>query len=145
MQELLNNVRFQIGKGPLHILVDEICEFEQESERKNCIIYLTAFRIAHLDENQNIIAGKVVEFKDENAPRIARMLAFILWDIAKDTISLPVYLDEYSVSFDQLKNGDIRISRNKQEVVVPLGDVSELGGKLAIIVGSTRHKSIGQK
>jgi hypothetical protein len=78
---------------------------------------LSAFRIAHLDE----------------------------WDIANDTISLPVYLDEYSVSFEQLKNGDIRISRNKQEVVFKLGDVSELGGKLAIIVGSTRHKSIGQK
>lgn len=145
MQELLNNVRFQIGKGPLHILVDEICEFKQESERKKCDIYLSAFRIAHLDENQNIIAGKVVEFKDEKAPRIARMLAFILWDIAKDTISLPVYLDEYSVSFEQLKNGDIRISRNKQEVIVPLGDVSELGGKLAIIVGSTPHKSVEQK
>jgi hypothetical protein len=98
---------------------------------------LSGFRLAHLDENGNVIDGKVVVFEDENAPKIARLLAIVMWDIAKGTIGLPVELEDYSVTVDSPNNIDIRISRNNTEIMVPREDITEFGGKLAVIIGST--------
>jgi len=140
MQELLPDIRFQVGKGPLYIIVDEICERKEGADRSQCDIYLSGFRIAHLDKDGKVIAGKVLAFKDENAPRIARLLALIMWDIAKGTIGLPVELEEYSLTIDSPNNIDIRISGPGSEVPVSREDISELGGKLAVIVGSTPYR-----
>jgi hypothetical protein len=140
MQELMPNTRFQVGKGPLAIVADEICERKEGTDRSQCDIYLSGFKIAHLDEKGEIIAGKVLAFEDEDAPRIARLLALVLWDIAKGTIGLPVELEEYSLTFDLAENNNIRISRNREEVMIPFEDVTELGGKLAVIVGSTPYR-----
>jgi hypothetical protein len=140
MQELMPNIRFQVGKGPLAIIADEICERKEGTDRSQCNVYLSGFQIANLDENGKVIAGKVLAFEDESAPRIARLLALIMWDIAKGTIGLPVELEEYSLTVDLSKSNNIRISRNREEVTVPFEDVTELGGKLAVIVGSTPYR-----
>ena len=87
------NIRFQIGKGQLYIIADEICERKEESDRSQCSIYLSGFRIANLDEDGNLIEGNVLAFEDANAPKIARFLAMVLWDTAKGTVSLPVELE----------------------------------------------------
>ena len=140
MHELIPNIRFQVGKGPLHIIVDEAIERKEESDRSDCDTYLSGFRLAHLDENGNVIDGKVVVFEDENAPKIARLLAIVMWDIAKGTIGLPVELEDYSVTVDSPNNIDIRISRNNTEIMVPREDITEFGGKLAVIIGSTPYR-----
>jgi len=73
------NIRFQIDKGQLYIIADEICERKEESDRSQCSIYLSGFRIANLDEDGNLIVGKVLAFQDANAPKIARFLVVSLF------------------------------------------------------------------
>jgi hypothetical protein len=141
MSELMPNIRFQVGKGSLHIIVDEISEREEGSECNLCDLYQSGFQIANLDAKGNIIAGNVLAFEDENAPRIARLLAMTMWDIAKGTIGLPFELKEYSLTIVSLNNKNIRISRNNAGVIVPNADIAELGGKLAVTVGSTPYRS----
>jgi hypothetical protein len=141
MYELMPNIRFQIGKGQLYIIADEICERKEESDRSQCSIYLSGFRIANLDEDGNLIEGNVLAFEDANAPKIARFLAMVLWDIAKGTVSLPIELEDYSLKIDSPNNFDIRISKGKEHVIVPGDNVSELGGKLMVIMGSIPYKS----
>lgn len=142
MQELLPNIHFQVGRGTLNIIVNEICERKEGTDRSQCDIYLSGFQIANLDESQNIIKGKVLDFKDEDAPKVARLLAMVLWDIAKGTMGVPVTLEDYSLTIDLANDNDISISRNNAEVIVPREDITELGGKLAVIVGSTPYRSI---
>ncbi|NPV61504.1 MAG: hypothetical protein HPY61_02560 [Methanotrichaceae archaeon] len=140
MQELMPGIRFQIGNGPLAIIADELCERKEGTDRSQCEIYLSGFQIATLDEKGDAIAGNTLSFQDESAPRIARLLALVMWDIAKGTIGLPVELDEYSITVDAMEEKAIRISRNSEVVIVPLENVTELGGKLAVVVGSTPYR-----
>ena len=145
MHELIPNIRFQIGKGPLHIIVDEAIERKEESDRSDCDTYLSGFRLAHLDENGNVIDGKVVVFEDENAPKIARLLAIVMWDIAKGTIGLPVELEDYSVTVDSPNNIDIRISRNNTEIMVPVRislNLAKTCSHHRIYTLSTSHKTL---
>jgi hypothetical protein len=142
MSELIPNIRFQVGKGSLHIIhVDEISEREEGSDCNLCDLYQSGFQIAHLDAKGNIIAGNVLAFEDENAPKIARLLAMAMWDIAKGTIGLPFELKEYSLIIELLNKNGIRISRNNTGVIVHNEDIAELGGRLAVTVGSTPYRS----
>lgn len=136
MNESMPNIRFQVGKGPLHIIVDETIERKEGPGQRDCDSYLSGFRIARLDESGMVIDGKILAFEDENAAKIARLLAMVLWDVDKGTVGLPVELEDYSITIDSPNNKDIRISRGKMDVVIPQEDITEFAGKLAVIVGS---------
>ena len=142
MRELIPNVRFQIGKGSLNIFVDEICERKDGPDRSQCDIYLSGFRIVHLDDNGSAIEGKVLAFEEADAPKVARLLAMVLWDIDKGTLKkLPVELEDYSVVIDSPNDADIRIARGNTNVVISGEDMTELAGKLMVIVGSIPYRS----
>jgi len=123
----------QIGHGSLHV----ITSVEEELRTEGRTIYLDTnflwFKIAYLDENEDVIENKVVMFEGDNAPRIADFLSGAIQYLLERNNINSVRMGSSDVMVVRLDNGGMLIKKGLVSVEVIQEDVIELADKLGRI------------
>jgi len=123
----------QIGHGSLHVITSMEEKLRSEGRMISLDTNILWFKIAHIDENKDIIENKVVMFEGDSAPNIAEFLSGAIQDLLERTYIDSVRMGNSEVMVVRLDGGGMLIKNGLVSVEVAQEDVIELADKLGYI------------
>lgn len=123
----------QIGHGSLHVITSMEEKVRSEGRMISLDTNILWFKIAHIDENKDIIENKVVMFEGDSAPNIAEFLSGAIQDLLERTYIGSVRMGNSEVMVVRLDGGGMLIKNGLVSVEVAQEDIIELADKLGYI------------
>jgi hypothetical protein len=123
----------QIGNGPLYVVTSMEENLRVEGRMISLDVNFLWFKIAHLDENRDVIGNKVVMFEGDHAPIIADFLSGAIQILLERNYTDSVQMGSSEVMVVRQDDGGMLIKKGLVSVEVLQEDVIELADELGRI------------
>jgi hypothetical protein len=123
----------QIGHGSLHVVTSMEEKLRTEGRMISLDVNFLWFKIAHLDENRDVIENKVVMFEGDSAPVIADFLSGAIQYLLERNDIDSVQMGSSEVMVVRQDDGGMLIKKGLVSVEIIQEDVIELADKLGRI------------